>query len=208
MGAPLPFVGADPMQLDIPPGDFAGYIFDLDGTLLDTMALHHRAWDEVLRERGVPGGMDERLFYSLSGAAPLEFTAAVSRHSGRPLDGAALLRAKDQLFATRQHEAAVIESTVAFARAIGRSRPMAVASGGARHVVLGLLEASGLKPLFPIVVGGDEVPRGKPAPDLFLEAAARMKVEPRECLVFEDAEPGIRAAEAAGMKWVRVPPSR
>ena len=62
-----------------------------------------------------------------------------------------------------------------------------------------------LQALFPVVVTPEDVTHGKPAPDLFLLAAKKMGVAPKQCLVFEDAEPGIKAAEAAGMKWVRVP---
>jgi HAD superfamily hydrolase (TIGR01509 family) len=64
---------------------------------------------------------------------------------------------------------------------------------------------SGLAPLFKVVVTADDVVHGKPAPDMFLLAARQMGVAPEKCLVFEDAEPGMRAAEAAGMQWVRVP---
>jgi HAD superfamily hydrolase (TIGR01509 family) len=196
------------MELQIPPGRFAAFIFDLDGTLVDSMPLHYRAWDRVLREHGLHAGMDERLFHSLSGAAPLEFTAAVGRQVGRELDGPALLEAKNAVFAALQPAVEVIPATVDLARRAAATHRLAVASGGAREVVLGLLEAAGLRELFPVVVGGDEVARGKPAPDLFLEAARRLGVAPAECLVFEDAAPGLVAAEAAGMKWVRVfPPS-
>jgi HAD superfamily hydrolase (TIGR01509 family) len=67
------------------------------------------------------------------------------------------------------------------------------------------LELAGLAPLFKVVVTADDVVHGKPAPDMFLLAAQQMGVPPEKCLVFEDAEPGMRAAEAAGMRWVRVP---
>jgi HAD superfamily hydrolase (TIGR01509 family) len=84
------------------------------------------------------------------------------------------------------------------------TRPVAIASGGPRDVVVRSLEVSGLKPLFPVVVSADDVVHGKPSPDMFLLAAQLMGVAPERCLVFEDAEPGMRAAEAAGMAWVRV----
>ena len=100
----------------------------------------------------------------------------------------------------------LIEPVVAFARrAVAEGRPVAVASGGPREVVQRSLELAGLAPLFPIVVTADDVVHGKPLPDMFLLAAQRMGVPPDQCLVFEDAEPGHRAAEAAGMPSVHVP---
>jgi HAD superfamily hydrolase (TIGR01509 family) len=82
---------------------------------------------------------------------------------------------------------------------------MAIASGGPRDIVRRSLELAGLSSLFRAVVTADDVVHGKPAPDMFLLAAKLLGVEPTECLVFEDAEPGIKAALAAGMQVVRVP---
>ena len=82
---------------------------------------------------------------------------------------------------------------------------MIIASGGARDIVQRMLELTKLALLFRVVVTADDVVHGKPAPDMFLLAAKKMGVAPERCLVFEDAEPGMRAAEAAGMKFVRVP---
>ena len=84
------------------------------------------------------------------------------------------------------------------------SAAVAIASGGTRDVVRSTLEKTGLAPLFPVVVTADDVQHGKPAPDMFLMAARLMGVAPGDCLVFEDGQPGIKAAEAAGMKWVFV----
>jgi HAD superfamily hydrolase (TIGR01509 family) len=81
---------------------------------------------------------------------------------------------------------------------------MAVVTGGARRVVTRSLEYTGLAPLFPHVVTFEDVPRGKPAPDMFLHAAALLGVDPTRCVVFEDGEPGIIGALAAGMRVVRV----
>jgi len=83
--------------------------------------------------------------------------------------------------------------------------PMAVASGGHREIVLKTLDALGLSQYFETVVAMEDVPRGKPSPDPFLEAARRMGVEPESCLVFEDGPLGIEAAKAAGMRYVLVP---
>ena len=88
---------------------------------------------------------------------------------------------------------------------MAKTHPVSVASGGPKDVVLETLVSRGLHMLFPVVVAADDVQHGKPAPDTFLLAARHMNVPADQCLVFEDAELGIQAAEAAGMKWVRVP---
>jgi HAD superfamily hydrolase (TIGR01509 family) len=99
----------------------------------------------------------------------------------------------------------LIEPVVAFARRVAQIHPVAVASGGTREIVERSLELTGLAKLFPVVVTACDVMHGKPSPDMFLLAAEMMGVAPGKCLVFEDAEPGMRAATAAGMQWVRVP---
>lgn len=195
------------MNLTIPPGDFAGYIFDLDGTLVDTMPLHYRAWDTALRQAGLDEPLDEDLFYSLGGVPTLRVAELMAQNYGLTIDPHAVLEQKEALFSQSQPSAPLIAPVVAFAELIARTHPVAIASGGPRAIVRRTLELSGLARLFPhhVVITPEDVTQGKPAPDMFLLAAQRMGVAPRLCLVFEDAEPGIRAAEAAGMRWVRVP---
>ena len=192
------------MQLDLPPGDFAGYIFDLDGTLIDTMPLHYRAWDAAMQHVGLRGPLDEELFYSLGGVPTLKVAELIAQHYGLTIDPQAVFHDKEARFGELQAEAKLIEPVVAIARRVARTHPVAIASGGPRVVVRRSLELAGLDTLFKVVVSADDVVHGKPAPDMFLLAARQMGVEATNCLVFEDAEPGMRAAEAAGMKWVRV----
>ena len=192
------------MKLEIPDGNFAGYIFDLDGTLVDTMPLHYLAWDEAMRRVGMPGTLSEDLFYSLGGVPTLRVAELLATHYGLNIDPWKVFHEKEALFSARTHEAALIEPVVTFARRVAATHPVAIASGGPRDIVRRTLELKGLAALFPVVVSADDVVHGKPAPDMFLLAAKKMAVEPAHCLVFEDAEPGMRAAEAAGMKWVRV----
>ena len=192
------------MQLDIPPGDFAGYIFDLDGTLIDTMPLHYRAWDAAMRQVGMRGTLDEDLFYSLGGVPTLRVAELLAQHYGLTIDPPAVFHDKEARFTALQAEAQLIEPVVAIARRVAKTHPVAIASGGPRVVVRRSLELAGLTSLFKVVVSADDVVHGKPAPDMFLLAAKQMGVPAAGCLVFEDAEPGMRAAEAAGMQWVRV----
>jgi HAD superfamily hydrolase (TIGR01509 family) len=196
------------MQLDIPSGEFAGFIFDLDGTLVDTMPLHYRAWDQALRRAGLSTPLDEDFFYSLGGVPTRTVAELLGAHYRLAIDADLVYHDKEARFTELQAGAKVIEPVAAIARRLAERYPLAVASGGPREVVRRTLEMTGLAPLFPTVVTPEDVARGKPAPDLFLLAAARMGVPPADCLVFEDAEPGIRAAEAAGMRWVFVPSRR
>lgn len=193
------------MQLQIPNGDFAGFIFDLDGTLVDTMPIHYLAWEEALRRAGLKGRLDKEYFYELSGVPSRRVAALLGKHHGLKLDPVAVYRDKEEIFMNSLQKLELIGAVVDFARRVSKTLPVSVASGGDREVVGSTLRKTGLAPLFPVVVTADDVVHGKPAPDMFLLAAKRMGVAPERCLVFEDGQPGIKAAEAAGMKWVFVP---
>lgn len=193
------------MKLDIPPGDFAGYIFDLDGTLVDTMPLHYLAWDQAMRAAGLRCPLDEELFYSLGGVPTLKVAELIAKHYSLAIDPHKVFDHKEALFLALGKDAKLIEPVVTIARRVAATHPVAIASGGPRDIVRRMLEITGLAPLFKVVVTPEDVVHGKPAPDMFLLAAKKLGVEPTRCLVFEDAEPGMRAAEAAGMKYVKVP---
>jgi beta-phosphoglucomutase family hydrolase len=196
------------MQLDLPAGDFDGYIFDLDGTLIDTMPLHYRAWDAAMRAVGLPHALDENLFYALGGVPTRRVAELFGEHYGLKLDPDEVFHRKETLFTALQAEATLIEPVVTIARAKAATHPLAIASGGPRDIVHRSLEVTGIGPLFRAVVTADDVVHGKPAPDMFLLAARQLGVTPERCLVFEDAEPGILGARAAGMQVVRVPSRR
>jgi HAD superfamily hydrolase (TIGR01509 family) len=199
------------MQLDIPPGEFAAYIFDLDGTLIDTMPVHFRSWQAALRHEGLAGNLDEDYFYALGGVPSLQVAELLAARHGVPIPSAAhVAEHKENLFLRQLDEISPIDPVVEFARRVALTHPIAIATGGTPEVALPALRAAGLEDLFKVVVTPLDVApgRGKPQPDMFLEAARRLGVAPEKCLVFEDAEPGVRAALAAGMQVVRVPSRR
>jgi beta-phosphoglucomutase-like phosphatase (HAD superfamily) len=196
------------MQLDLPPGDFAGYIFDLDGTLVDSMPLHYRAWNEAMKRAGLPHELDEDLFYSLGGVPTRRVAELMAEHYELRLDPDRVFHEKEALFLDLRAELRLIEPVADIARQSAGVRPISIASGGPRDIVHETLRLTALAPLFPVVITPEDVVFGKPAPDMFLLAAERMGVAPRDCLVFEDAEPGIAAARTAGMQVVRVPSRR
>jgi HAD superfamily hydrolase (TIGR01509 family) len=194
------------VQLTVPAGDFAAYLFDCDGTLADSMPIHYRAWRQAIEEHG--GAFPEDVFYSLAGVPHARTVELINERFGYVLPVAAVVKRKEQLYdelaGTVQPIAAVVAQVE---QSYGRI-PLAVVSGGPRAGVERTLRTLGLLEKFSVLVCAEDSARGKPAPDPFLRAAELLRVEPARCLVFEDADGGIVAAEAAGMKWVRVPATR
>jgi HAD superfamily hydrolase (TIGR01509 family) len=195
------------MVLDIPAGDFAAYLFDLDGTLIDSMPVHLRAWAIAMEHAGLRGPFDADFFYSLGGVPTLDSAVIYGEHYGLALDPHAVVDEKEHLYLTLLDEVTLIEPVVAFARRVAATHPVAIVTGGGPEIAYPALEATGLRSLFPVVVTPEDVApgRGKPSPDMFLLAAQKLGVAPERCLVFEDAVPGVDAAKAAGMQVVVVP---
>src|ERR1700722_19191244 len=104
------------MHLDIPQGDFAGYIFDLDGTLIDTMPLHYKAWDKAMRRAGLSHKLDEELFYSLGGVPTRKVAELIGKHYNLTIDADKVFHEKEALFGELQADAQIIAPTVEFAR--------------------------------------------------------------------------------------------
>ena len=199
------------MKLDLPAGTFAGYIFDLDGTLIDSMPLHYRAWDAAMRRFGLDRPLDEDMFYGLGGVPTRQVAEIMGAHYGLKLNADQVMTAKEELYLKDMEAVRVIEPVAAIARRVAAEGfPVAIVTGGTPDVVEPALRAAGLKAIFSLVITPLDVPpgRGKPAPDMFLLAAQRMQLDPKDCLVFEDAEPGLAAARAAGMQVVHVPSRR
>ena len=185
-----------------PPEPFAALIFDCDGTLADTMPGHFAAWTAALRAGG--GDITEERFYSLAGVTSAEIIALLNREHGYALDIPEMVERKEQMYVDALHDIREITAVADIARAYHGKVPMAVASGGLRDVVHATLDTIGLRSLFDAVVTADDVSRGKPAPDIFLQAAEKLGVSPADCIVYEDGDPGIVAANAAGMRVVDV----
>ncbi len=188
----------------LPPGDFSAYIFDCDGTLADTMPTHYEAWCAALGDQAEM--FPEALFYELGGVPTSRIVELLNERHGLSLPVGEVVERKEHIFLELSPRIAAIEPVVALVHEFAGRKPMAVASGGHRRIVLTTLRALGIADLFQAIVTAEDYQRGKPAPDPFLEAALRLGVAPAECLVFEDTATGIAAAEAAGMQWVLVPP--
>jgi HAD superfamily hydrolase (TIGR01509 family) len=146
------------------------------------------------------------MFYELGGTPTSRIVEILNERHGLKLPVAETVAHKEAVFLELSPEIAAIEPVIAIAKAFAGRKPMAVASGGHRRIVLNTLRALGIVDLFDTIVTSEDYRRGKPSPDPFLEAALRMGVAPEQCLVFEDTATGVAAAKAAGMKYVLVPP--
>lgn len=190
--------------VEIPSGDFAALIFDCDGTLADSMPLYHRAWRAALAANGATFDFTWEIFMSRAGVTTEGTVLALNEEYGTALDAVLVEELQFAEYTRLIEGVKPFPEVVAIARAHHGKLPMAVASGGARHLVERTLELIGVRELFDAIVVSADVPRGKPHPDIFLRAAELLGVPPERCLVFEDGQPGILAAERAGMQSVLV----
>jgi len=191
--------------LEIPKDGFEGVIFDLDGTLVDSMPAHFSAWCEALAKHDAPGVLPEDVFYAMGGRPTKDIIMELNGDFGLNLNAEEVAADKRKAFLDNLDRIVIIDEVVDFARSMRGKLPLAIATGGTRGVVEKTLQSVGISDLFDEVVTANDVKCGKPAPDIFLEAAARIEITPERCLVFEDAPAGMMGAQSAGMKVVCVP---
>lgn len=190
-----------------PPGHYAGYIFDLDGTLAASMQLHYRAWKQALADHGATIDFNWPLFISCAGMGTEQFITRLNTHHGEKLNAAQVARTQDAVLTQIHHTVEPVAEVFAFAKQLAAAaKPMAIASGGTRAAVTRTLHYIDASHLFKVVVTIDDVIHGKPAPDTFLEAAKQLNVVPDQCLVLGDSVLDVEAAKAAKMHWVKLEP--
>jgi HAD superfamily hydrolase (TIGR01509 family) len=192
------------MKLKIPAGAFQAYLFDCDGTIVDSMPLHYVAWKSALAEWNCE--FPEDLFYAWGGLPVAKIISLLNEKHGLDIPVEKLARKKEELyFESLPQLKAVPEVLEHIDSQYGRI-PFAVVSGSTRDSVTASLRSLRLLEKFETLVCAGDYKRGKPDPEAFLTAALRLGVEPSSCLVFEDTEMGIAAAMAASMASVKVPP--
>jgi HAD superfamily hydrolase (TIGR01509 family) len=191
------------MTLQLPAGPFAAYLFDCDGTIVDSMPLHYIAWKRALAEHGCTD-FTEELFYKLGGMPVADVVALLNRRDGLAIPIEDFAHRKEGLYYDLIHDLQPVPEVLEHIHASRGKIPFAVVSGSTRESVERSLSALRILDLFDTLVCAGDYRRGKPDPEPFLLAAARLGVNPGDCLVFEDAEVGIRAATAAGMASIRI----
>jgi len=191
-------------MLKLDPNSHDAVIFDCDGTLVDTMPLHHTAWQSAFTRFGAPFEFSWELFMRRAG---MTIEQTVKELNGEfdcelPVDGVAAAQRAE--YGRLSAKVRPIPNVMAFARNVSTRHPIAVASGSTRTCVEDALAQVSALELFATIVTPADVERGKPAPDMFLLAAERLSVHPRRCLVIEDGDLGLQAAQSAGMDAFRV----
>lgn len=194
-----------------PPTDlsrYEGFIFDCDGTLIDSMPIHFLAWREALQASGANFDFSWDEFLSRAGMSTHGTLDELEKKYGCIIDRPLLAEVKLGVYQRLEPSIQGIPEVVAFARSLSGRYPLAVASGSHREEIIHVLHRLELLDLFSTVITPEDVPFGKPAPDMFLLAASRLEVHASTCLVVEDGASGILAAENAGMDCVIVRPSQ
>jgi HAD superfamily hydrolase (TIGR01509 family) len=179
-------------------------VFDLDGVLMDS----EQVWDAARRDLVVEAGgrWHARATADMMGMSSPEWSRYLRRELGVPLpveeiNAAVVERVKR---AYRRH-LPLLPGAVAAVRRLAEGWPLGLATSSNREIVELVLEQAGVAPLFAAAVSSEEVARGKPAPDVYLEAAARLGAEPQQAAAIEDSANGLRAARAAGMRVIAIP---
>jgi HAD superfamily hydrolase (TIGR01509 family) len=182
-------------------------VFDLDGVLVDSDHIWHQVREGLARERG--GRWTEQSEPDMMGMSSPEWSRYLHDVVGIPESPQEINdEVVRRLLARYADEVPLIDGAVDAVRRLAGSFQLAVASSANRELIDGVVDAAGLDGMFEASVSSEEVARGKPAPDVFLEAARRLDLAPERCAAIEDSANGIRAAHAAGMRVLAIPNRR
>ena len=184
------------------PSYIRALIFDCDGTLVDSMPLHMKAWQSAFAEFNIP--LKDNFLFSLKGMKEVEIVKTYNQKMGTALDPEAVAMSKRRHFLQDIHAVKPIKKITDIASAYFGKIPLAVVSGSLRNIVHKELKIIGIFNLFEVILTGDDPFKPKPDPDIFLAAARYLDVRAEQCQVFEDGDPGLEAAEKAGMKTTDV----
>lgn len=191
------------MKLKLPDGLFKAYLFDCDGTIVDSMPLHYIAWKSALSEWNCE--FKEEIFYAWGGMPVAEIIATLNKQHGLKMPVNDVAMRKEALYFEILPQLKAVPEVLEHIEAQYGQIPFAVVSGSTKESVTASLDYVKLLDRFDTLVCAGDYERSKPDPEPFLTAAHRLGIAPESCLVFEDTEMGIQAATAAGMASVKVP---
>jgi HAD superfamily hydrolase (TIGR01509 family) len=179
-------------------------IFDLDGVLIDSETVWGTVREQVTRESG--GRWHDRAQQEMMGMSSQEWSRYMRDSLGVPMNTDEISELVVERLRVRYRQSVpLLPHAAETVRALADRRPLGLASSSNRPLIDLVLDLTGLAPCFQVTVSSEEVGRGKPAPDVYLETARRLDLDPAGCVAVEDATNGIRSAKAAGMQVVVVP---
>jgi len=181
-----------------------GLIFDIDGTICDTMPIHFIAWQQTAAEYGI--AFTPELFVEVTGIPALQTSQYLKERFNLDFDEVEFTRVKEERYEQNMEKAKPIEPVIKIIRENKGKLPMACGTGGSQYLAWKTLEIAGVKDCFEHVVAAEDVIHHKPFPDTFLKAAELIGVQPSDCEVFGDGLLGLQAAASAGMMFVDVTP--
>jgi HAD superfamily hydrolase (TIGR01509 family) len=185
-------------------GVIKAIVFDMDGVLIDSEPVWERVRRQFVADRG--GRWAEDAQDRMMGMSTAEWSAYISKDFGVRLTPAQVAEQVIAAMAAEyQAHLPLLPGAVDAVRELSARWPLAVASSAPRSLIEAVLDASGLRPAFAAAVSSEEVARGKPAPDVYLEATARLGVPASACAAVEDSSNGLRSAAAAGLAVIAVP---
>ena len=179
-----------------------GLIFDIDGTICDTMPVHFIAWRQTAAEYGID--FTPELFVEVTGVPAYQTSEYLKNKFNADFDELEFTYRKEERYEQNMSQAKPIGPVVKIIRENKGKLPMACGTGGSQYLAWKTLEIAGVKDCFDHVVAAEDVINHKPFPDTFLKAAELIGVKPSDCEVFEDGLLGLEAAERAGMMFVDV----
>ena len=179
-------------------------VFDLDGVLLQSEEVWDAVRERYVRERG--GRYDDEVQRAMMGMSAPEWSRYLHEQAGVPEEPAAINRdVVERMLEAYRHELPLLPGAVDAVLRTAAAFPLGLASSSNRAIFEEVLQLAELEDCFRATVSSEEVERGKPAPDVYLEAARRLGVAPERCAAIEDSHAGIRSAKAAGMRVVAIP---
>jgi HAD superfamily hydrolase (TIGR01509 family) len=179
-------------------------VFDLDGVLLQSEEVWDAVRERYVQERG--GRYDEQVQRAMMGMSAPEWSRFLHDEAGVPDDPETINRdVVARMLEAYRRKLPLLPGAEDAVRRAAAAFPLALASSSNREVFEAALELAGLAGCFRATVSSEEVERGKPAPDVYLEAARRLDVEPEQCTAVEDSHAGIRSAKTAGMRVIAIP---
>lgn len=181
---------------------FEGLVFDLDGTLIDSMPIHNKAWIETLGKHGLKTTYEELMTYA--GIASVKIVERLNLKYALSLHPQEISDEKEVVFKERFSEVTLAQEVLDLAIKYGSTKKISIVTGGERETVSMVLKKFKMEEHFPVVICAEDTEEGKDMPAPFLLAAQKMGIDPRDCLFFDDGDAGLNGALKAGMQVLKV----